>query len=348
MTEHKKPHGCVTAIQRLFSGILALIATGFLGIVLFFLAIEVKIEGMSLLVVAVSGFFVLRYLWKKVGKKNASNTDAFKNLFFNLLRTLAVIILFSVIMAILAKNAGYYTMDEDEVVKEETDKTEVITTTEGDKTIQYIINKLRWRDFDGDRYRMNFKIAKNSVQKSKKNRESYKYTRNFTWGNFYKHMANHDAPLLEHLYTSFSKTQKEKKMSRRKFAEFIITSVQNIRYNYIKSTPCTGNEDYPCVGNIRMGIFAPAEFGANLTGDCDSRTVLLFVLLSRFNYDVAILNSDEYKHSVLGISVPARGKYKTYNRKKYYFVETTAKGCPIGYLPKDVSSLRYWDFVLVN
>ena len=348
MTEDKKPHGCIVAIQKLFSGCLALFATGFLAIILFFLATEVKIEGMSLLVVSVCGLFVLRYLWKKVMRKSLSNKDAFKNILFNILRTIAVIVLFSIIMAILMKNAGYEIEEENTVVKKDTDKTEVITTTEGEKRIRYIVNKLSWNDFDGDRYRMNFKIAENNIQKSKKNRDAYQYTRNFTWGNFYKHMANHDAPLLEHLYTSFSKIQKEKKMNRRKFAEFIITSIQNIQYNYIKSTPCTGNEDYPCVGNVRLGIFAPVEFGANLTGDCDSRTVLLFVLLSRFKYDVAILNSDEYKHSVLGISLPARGKYKTYNRKKYYFVETTAKGCPIGYLPKNVSSLRYWDFVLVN
>lgn len=346
MTNHKKPHGCVAAFQRLFSGCLAIIATGFLLLVLFFLGVEVKIEGTSLLVVGVCGFFVLRYLWKRIGQKSLSNKDAFKNIFFNLLRTIAVFILFSIIITILVKNAGY--TGETDVVDEDLSKTEVITTTEGNDVIRYIINKQYWKDFDGDWHRMSFKIAENSVKKSKANRKGYRYTRDFTWGKFYKHMANHDKPLLNHLYTSFSKLQKEKKMSRKKFAEFIITSIQNIKYNYIKSTPCTGNEDYPCVGNVRLGIFAPAEFGANLKGDCDSRTVLLFVILSKFNFDVAILNSDQYKHSVLGISLPSRGKYKTYNRKKYYFVETTAKGCPIGYLPKDVSSLRYWDFVLVN
>ncbi len=347
MTNQKKPHGCIVAFQRLFSGCLALIATGFLFVILFFLAAEVKIEGMSLLVVAVSGFFVLRYLWKKVGQNSLSNKDAFKNIFFDFMRTVAVFLLFSVIMTILVKNAGY-DIDDSDVPKKEETKTEIVTTTEGDEVIRYIINKQYWKDFEGDWHRMDFKIAEKNVKKSKTNREGYTYTRDFTWGKFYKHMADHDKPLLEHLYTSFSKIQQDKKMSRRKFAEFIITSIQDIQYNYIKSTPCNGNEDYPCVGNVRLGIFAPAEFGANLKGDCDSRTVLLFVLLSKFNYDVAILNSDEYKHSVLGINVPARGKYKTYNRKKYYFVETTAKGCPIGYLPKDVSTLSYWDFVLVN
>ena len=345
MTEQKKPHGCIVAFQRFFSGCLALLASIFILFILIFLGTEVKIEGISLIVVAVSGFFILRYLWKKVVRKSLSNKDAFKNIFFDLARTIAVFVLFTVIMTILMKNAGYENTD---LTDEGSSKTEIITTTEGDELIRYIINKQYWRDFDGDWHRMDFKIAENDVQKSKVNRESYRYSREFTWGKFYKHMADHDRPLLEHLYTSFSKLQQEKKMDRKKFAEFIITSIQNIQYNYIKSTPCDGTEDYPCVGNVRLGIFAPAEFGTNLNGDCDSRTVLLFVLLAKFNYDVAILNSDEYKHSVLGISLPARGKYKTYNRKKYYFVETTAKGCPIGYLPQDVSSLNFWEFVLVN
>lgn len=348
MTQNKKPHGCIVAIQKLFSGCLALIATGFLILVLVFLATEVKIEGMSLLVIAVCAFFILRYLWKKVVEKNQSNADAFKSILYNLLRTVGIIILFTVIMAILMKNAGYVIEEDPIVEKEETQKTEIITTTEGDKTVEYVVNKIYWRDFDGDRHRMNFKVDKDNIPKSKKNRLSYRVTNNFKWGEFYKHLANHDAALLDQLYASFSKIQKEKKMNRRKFAEFIITSIQSIEYNYIKTKPCNGTEDYPCVGNVRLGIFAPVEFSANLKGDCDSRTVLLFVLLSKFNYDVAILNSDKYLHSVLGISLPARGKYKTYNRKKYYFVETTAKGCPIGYLPKDMSSLRYWDFVLVN
>lgn len=346
MTNPKKPHGCVVAFQRFLSGTMALLATGFLILILIFLGVEVQIKGMSLLVLAISGFFVLRYLWKKVGRKSSSNSAAFKSILFDFLRTVAVFVLFSVIMTILMNNAGY--TGETIITEEKTTETEVVETTEGEKTIRYIINKLRWRDFDGDWYRMNFKIAENSVQASKKNRSEFRYTRQFTWGSFYKNMANHDRPLLEHLYTSFSKIQKEKKLNRRKFAEFIITSIQNIQYNYIKSTPCDGTEDYPCVGNVRLGIFAPAEFSANLTGDCDSRTVLLYVILAKFNYDVAILNSDEYRHSVLGISLPSTGKYKTYNRKKYYFVETTAKGCPIGYLPQNVSTLSFWDFVLVN
>ena len=346
MTKHQKPNGCFVGFPRLFSGFMAVLATIFLIIVLIFLTYEVKIKGISLLVLTASSLFVLRYIWKKVKRKSASNKEVFKGVFSDFLRTILVFVVFSIVMTVLIINTGYK-IEEDTTGKEDTSKTEVVTTENGNE-VRYIVNKQYWKDFDRNSHQMDFKIAESSVVKSKKNRRNYRYTRNFSWGSFYKHMADHDRTLLEHLYKSFDKLQKVKKLSRKKFAELIITSIQDIEYNYIKSTPCNGNEDYPCVGNVRLGIFAPAEFSANLQGDCDSRTVLLFVLLRKFNYKVAILNSDEYRHSVLGISLPSQGKYKVYNRRKYYFVETTAKGCPIGYLPPKVSNTRYWDFVLVN
>ncbi|WP_298514285.1 hypothetical protein [uncultured Kordia sp.] len=346
MTNNKKPNGCLVGFQRLFSGLMAVLATIFLIIVLIHLTYTVKIQGMTLLVVTVAGFFVLRYLWKKVKRKSSSNKQVIKGVFSDFLRTVIVFVVFSVVIMILGENTGYIIDSED--TEEDKDKTEIVTTTEGGKETRYIVNKQYWKDFDRNWHRMDFKIAESSVTKSRNNRRSYRYTRNFSWGSFYKHMADHDRTLLEHLYTSFSKIQQEKKLNRRKFAELIITSIQDIEYNYIKSTPCNGTEEFPCVGNVRLGIFAPAEFSANLQGDCDSRTVLLFVLLRKFNYKVAVLNSDEYRHSVLAINLPSRGTYKTYNRRKYYFVETTAKGCPIGYLPPKVSNVNYWDFVLVN
>ncbi len=51
-----------------------------------------------------------------------------------------------------------------------------------------------------------------------------------------------------------------------------------------------------------MGVYAPVEFVSNLRADCDTRTVMIYTLLSRFNYDVAILNSEKYRHSVLGLN----------------------------------------------
>ncbi len=346
MTDTKKPNGCLVGFQRLFSGLMAILATLFLIIILIYLTYNVKIEGISLLVVTASSFFVLRYIWKKVKRKSSSNKQVIKGIFSDFFRIIIVFSIFSVVMVILEKNSKTIIKLKD--TEEDTDKTEIVTTTEEGNQVRYIVNKQKWRDFDGDWHQMDFKIAENNVQKSKNNRHNFRYTRSFTWGNFYKHMADHDRPLLDHLYDSFRKIQQQKKLNRKQFAELIITSIQDIQYNYIKSSPCDGSEDFPCVGNVRLGIFAPVEFSASLQGDCDSRTVLLFVLLAKFEYDVAILNSNQYKHSILGINIPSRGKYKTRNRKKYYFVETTAKNCIIGYLPPKVSNVNYWNFVLVN
>ena len=347
MTNNKKPNGCLVGIQRLFSSLMAVLATIFLIALLIFLTYEVQLKGMSLLIFTASSFFVLRYLWKRVRRRLDSNAAVFKGIFADLGRTIIVFALFSIIMTILITNAGY-SFDTDPQEEKDTDSTEFITTTKDGEEVRYIVNKQSWKDFQGNWHRMDFKVAENNVKKSKRNRLDFRYTRNFKWGTFYKHMADHDQPLLEELYQSFDKLRKEKKMNRKQFAEFIITSIQDIQYNYIKSEPCNGREDFPCVGNIRLGVFAPAEFSASLQGDCDTRTVLLFVLLTKFNFDVAILNSDQYKHSILGIHLPASGSYKWLNRKKYYFVETTAKNCPIGYLPKNVGNTRYWDFVLIN
>jgi hypothetical protein len=64
--------------------------------------------------------------------------------------------------------------------------------------------------------------------------------------------------------------------------------------------------------------------------------------LSHYEYDVAILSSEFYSHSVLGINMPYNGlKYK-YNNQKYTLWETTAKGSKPGILSNEISNINYW------
>lgn len=351
MTKQRKPHSIVKGFQRIFSGCLAVIASFFLLLVAIFIIFEVKLEGLAVLVILISGIGLAIYFWKKLFTKLESNSHGLKIIFFDTIKLIFMIIVFGLVVERVAKSSGYdFERDkEEELFDKEENKREIITETSGtDQVTKYYVNRRVWRDFDGYNRKVNLKISHDDVENSHDNRVSYRITSNFFWGDFYKNMADHDKPLLEHTFEAFQKLQDQHQFSRRKFAEVIISCIQNIPYHYIKTKPCQGNEDYPCVGSIKLGIFAPAEFSANLTGDCDSRTVLLFSLLSRFNYDVAILNSDHYRHSILGIHIPGRGKYKIFKRKKYYLVETTAKGCPIGFLAAQVSNLKYWKFVLVN
>ena len=115
----------------------------------------------------------------------------------------------------------------------------------------------------------------------------------------------------------------------------IVSFVQNIEYSLPWSGDCEEDKDEylvkstvdagkDCYSNVAFGWFAPIEFIGNFTGDCDTRTVFLFTVLKHYKYDVVILNSSVYSHSILAINLlPTHTTspiYKVHNRKRYYVV----------------------------
>jgi hypothetical protein len=79
-----------------------------------------------------------------------------------------------------------------------------------------------------------------------------------------------------------------------------------------------------------------------LNGDCDTRTLLIYTMLSHYGYDVAMLSSEYYSHSLIGINLPYNGRAYTYNTQRYVLWETTAPGIKPGILPNEISNLNYW------
>jgi hypothetical protein len=145
------------------------------------------------------------------------------------------------------------------------------------------------------------------------------------------------------------------------FAEVIVSCIQNIPYTLVLNKSCDPTlyndkfiKDYlnsqkgDCIGNIKYGILSPSEFLENLEGDCDTRTLMLFTMLTHYGYDVAILSSDVYKHSLLGINLPYRGISKQINGKRYVLWETTAEGIPPGLIPAQIANTRNWYPSLLN
>ena len=108
---------------------------------------------------------------------------------------------------------------------------------------------------------------------------------------------------------------------------FVISFVQNIKY------------DRP---GGALDLFAPLGTIAKRFGDCDTKALLLYVLLERMRIDCAMMWSQYYKHAMLGVKIPTNGDYKIYNGKKYYFLETTYPGWKIGDLPPDFNNKRLW------
>jgi hypothetical protein len=49
---------------------------------------------------------------------------------------------------------------------------------------------------------------------------------------------------------------------------------------------------------------------------------------------------------MIGINIPAYGKYKLINGKKYYFWETTNSGWSVGVLPPENWNISKWHLAL--
>jgi hypothetical protein len=133
-------------------------------------------------------------------------------------------------------------------------------------------------------------------------------------------------------------------------AEFVVSFVQDIPYSYVVPEDCGAqyDPDTPCVPNVRFGILSPYEFLHTESGDCDTRALLIYELLRELGFDPMIVISRHYAHAMLALNYPATGDYLTYQGKRYYFWETTARGWKLGMLPPDNAHIPYWKTALVD
>jgi hypothetical protein len=181
------------------------------------------------------------------------------------------------------------------------------------------------------------------------------------WGNLYDYIERTDTPSLDLVIRTFEKIHATRQFNQMEFAEMIISCVQDIPYSFVFQEECLSPDSYEdairefleycpdcCIGNKTYGIQNPVSFIQNLKGDCDTRTVLVYSILKYFNYDVAILNSDFYRHSIIGINLPSSGTFKMYRGKKYVVWETTAKYYTAGQLPANFNDITHWYVVLTS
>ena len=209
-----------------------------------------------------------------------------------------------------------------------------------------------WFDNSNRKHSSVFQFKYGDYLKSKENKENIgSYNTNEV---LYKTILNFDKSKLDLIYDAFNEIKLKGNYSRKEFADVIISSVQSIPYSFNIPSDCNNTASLPkvykdginsgtsCISYVKHDILTPLEFFNYFKGDCDSRTTLLFTLLKKFNYDVVILNSDLYTHSMLGINVQSRGKYKIVNGKKYFFCETTYPGWKIGVLSPDTQNISKW------
>lgn len=224
---------------------------------------------------------------------------------------------------------------------------EAITTTTGWES--------RWYDYDNNYYSGVTRVRDSDVFSSTWNKSRIPAE---SWGEFYRGMYRYDKSKLDLVYPMLDRIWNNNSFTRREFVDVVVSFVQNMEYNIVSMQDCNTayreqntvrelmNSGIKCDGDIYAGVYSPLEFMSKFKGDCDSRTVFLYTALKRYNYDVVILNSELYAHSILGVNISSSGRYKYYNGKRYYTWETTNRGWRLGMLPPDYSNMNYWHVAL--
>jgi hypothetical protein len=252
--------------------------------------------------------------------------------------------------------------ENQEVLKEDGENGSGVIDTDEGRILQRdkISVKLKWKDLDNNRYEGVYSLFKDEIASSTSKLELLKGQNLNSFASVYANIYNTDKNYLGDLYEMLDSIRVKKRQNNIQFANTIVSMIQSIDYVLILEQDCDdpsvlrNNElrqmreaGVPCVGYAPYGIKTPTEFLSGLKGDCDTRTLLLYTIFKHYNFDVAILNSEYYGHSMLGLSVPGGvGAYKSLNGKRYYFWETTSKGFGIGQLPQENRVLNYWKIEL--
>lgn len=243
-----------------------------------------------------------------------------------------------------------------EVVEE---RSTIIDTTSNqlNKNDTLITRYRIWQDYEGKKYEGTYQLLlsdfknatyhKNNLPLSQNNIDSY--------DKIIYSLKENDKNKLNGVYKLFDSINKSNKLSKVKFAEMLVSFIQDIPYALILDKGCDAslyNDTFTrqylldpnasCDGNQRFGINTPIEFLASLKGDCDSRTLLLYTIFAHYNYDVAVLSSEFYGHSILGINLPISGIAYNYNDNRYVMWETTAPNCKPGIISNKISNLNNW------
>lgn len=214
-----------------------------------------------------------------------------------------------------------------------------------------------WKDYDGKSYEGKFYIKSRDYQNAHFLKNELVLTKNNVdnYDEIIYRLKEHDKNKLNGIYTLFDSLKLSNSLNSEKFAEVIVAFVQSIPYSLILPGDCDPSlysdkfikryllsPSSSCVGFEPLGINTPVEFLATLKGDCDTRTLLLYTILAHYGYDLILLSSEFYGHSLLGINLPYTGKTYTFQTKHYTLWETTAADIRPGILPDEISNVNHW------
>lgn len=226
---------------------------------------------------------------------------------------------------------------------------------------------VEWYDFMNQFYIAKYNTSQtafeNSVDGQEKIAESINENNSISYfTNLYDGLQKMDQGKIKEITQIFRDSAQKKNMNQLEIAEMVITFIQEIPYYLVHEGSCseaisTGNDflvEYheahkPCLPNITAGVQSPYEFLHNLKGDCDTRSLLGYSILTELGISSSVWVSQSYGHSIMGVAVPAgHGMYKEIDGIRHYAVELTAKGFRLGMVSPDQAYPNNWDITAYN
>ncbi|MFN5318366.1 MAG: hypothetical protein ACK5CY_05960 [Bacteroidia bacterium] len=224
---------------------------------------------------------------------------------------------------------------------------------------------IRWKDFEIQQYNAKYTTSSELFKASQrlhapfsnvKTNDALRY-----WNSVYTEFSSRDSRKLDSLYTYFSKEREKKQLNTLQTSEMVITFIQEIPYCLIHDGTCEEankmapfiqeyhSSNKPCLAEVIAGVQSPYEFIHNLKGDCDTRSLLAYTLLSRLGIAASIWVSDVYGHSILGVGIGTGSRnVKSIGGMRHTAVELTAKGFRLGMISPDHTNMANWNIALYN
>jgi hypothetical protein len=220
-----------------------------------------------------------------------------------------------------------------------------------------ITHKQEWIDYAGNKYEGKFSVRTSALSSARSFKNSLPEIDQpgINYDKTVFKLKEHDKNALGGLYKMFDSIQTLRNLSESQFAEMVVSFVQAIPYSLVLQSACDSKayaDDFIksyltspnaiCDPNEKFGVNTPVEFLASLKGDCDTRTLLLYTVFSHYHYDVILLSSESYAHSLIGLNLPYAGTTYPFQSHRYVLWETTSPGFAPGIIPGEISQLNNW------
>lgn len=152
------------------------------------------------------------------------------------------------------------------------------------------------------------------------------------WQRYYRIIYRDIYRRCRPIYGALQQYLRPDELSKREIAEELLRWVQGFEYRRLATV---------------SDCLTPLQAAVENAGDCDSRGLLLTIILHYYGIDAILMVSGAYAHSMTGVDVPGRGARFEYNGTAYLVAETTDQ-VEIGLIDQAMADPSGWigvDFI---